>query len=108
MPQLDFFTLLFQFKSFFVFFLILYFFLLLVIVPRLHTIIRLRRLQILELFSYYNSLKLIVLRSFSVNCMVLKSNLVFVDSLYSVFFLQFLNSKLNVSSLILSLENLEN
>lgn len=107
MPQLDFFTLLFQFKSFFSFFLLLYFSLLFVIIPRLHLIIRLRRLQMLNLLNYYNFLKFITLRSFSLQCSVLKSNLILFNNLYNLFFSNFLDSKFVVSKLILSLENFD-
>ena len=107
MPQLDFFTLLFQFKSFFFFFIALYFLLLFIIIPRVHLIIRLRRLQILDLLSYYSFLKLLTLNSFSIQCSVLKSNLVFLNNLYTLFFSHFLDSKLSVSNLILSIEKLE-
>lgn len=108
MPQLDFFTLLFQFKSFFVFFLLLYFGLLFIIVPRLHLIISLRRLQILNLLNYYNFLKFITLSSFASQCAHLKSNLTLLNHLYNLFFISFLDSKLNVSNLVLSLENFDN
>lgn len=49
MPQLDKFPILFQFKSFVLIFLFLYFFFLLIILPIIHTSLRLRKINIMFL-----------------------------------------------------------
>lgn len=97
MPQLDFFTLLFQFKSFFVFFVLIYVFFLFIFVPRLHLIISVRRSQVLNLLSYYNFLKFVVYSSFSWQSFVFKNNFHFFNELFLLFFNKYLDSKFSIS-----------
>lgn len=51
MPQLDKFPILFQFKSFIIIFLFFYFFFLFVVLPLIHTSLRLRKVSIFALLS---------------------------------------------------------
>lgn len=100
MPQLDFFTLLFQFKSFFIFFVLLYMFFLFFFIPRLHLIISLRRSQVLNLLSYYNFLKIVTYHSFYMQCFFLKSNISFLNDIFNSFFSKFLGSKFSFSNFL--------
>lgn len=102
MPQLDLFTLLFQFKSFFITFSVIYFLFVFIFVPRLHFIISLRRLQILNFLNYNNFLKLIVYSSFSSQCSFLKNYLLFFNSNFSLYFTNYLDSKFSISNFLFS------
>lgn len=102
MPQLDFFTLLFQFKSFFVFFSLMYIFFLFYLVPRLHLIISVRRWQVLKLFAYSDFLKLVVYYSYSLQCKVLEGNIYLFNEISRLFFKRYLESKLSITHFIFS------
>ncbi len=105
MPQLDFFTLLFQFKSFAIFFFLLYFFFVFVFVPKLHLVISVRRSQVLNLLAYYFYLKTVVFSSFSFQSLILKNHLFFFNEISNLFFLKYLDSKFSVSSFLFSHQN---
>ena len=105
MPQLDFFTLLFQFKSFFIFFFYCIFFFLLFFVPRLHLIISIRRSQVLNLLSYYNFLKFVTYFSFYSQCFFLKTNVSFLNDIFTLFFNKYLGSKFSISHLLFTSQN---
>jgi hypothetical protein len=100
MPQLDFFTLLFQFKSFFFFFCLLYLFFVFVIVPKLHLVISVRRRQILMLFGYISFLKGLIFESFAFQCLFLKTNIFLFNELFMSFFNRFLDSKFSVTNFL--------
>lgn len=100
MPQLDFFTLLFQFKSFILFFFLIYFFFLFFFVPKLHLIISTRRLQLFKLLSYHNSLKLIIYKDFYSQCFFLKTNILYYSFLFETFFTKFLQSMFSIPSFL--------
>ena len=106
MPQLDFFTLLFQFKSFFIFFSLIYILFLFVFVPKLHLIISVRRSQVLNLLSYYNFLKFVVYSSFAWQSFVFKTNFYFFNELFSLFFGRYLDSKFSISHFLFVVGNL--
>ncbi len=91
MPQLDFFTLLFQFKSFFIFFFYL--------------IISIRRSQVLNLLSYYNFLKFVTYFSFYSQCFFLKTNVSFLNDIFTLFFNKYLGSKFSISHLLFTSQN---
>lgn len=99
MPQLDLFTLLFQFKSFFFFFCLLYFYFLFYLVPKLHLIIRLRRFQIRSFYFYYILLKSFNFLYFSKNINLIVYNLKFTNTLY-LLFCKNLSNKFSIFNLL--------
>lgn len=105
MPQLDFFTLLFQFKSFAIFFFLLYFFFVFFFVPKLHLVISVRRSQVLNLVIYYFYLKIVSFSSFGFQSLVLKNHVHFFNDLYNLFFVKYLDSKFSVSSFLFAHQN---
>lgn len=105
MPQLDFFTLLFQFKSFAIFFFSIYFLFVFVFVPKLHLVISVRRSYVLNLLAYYFYLKLVLFFSHSTQSFFMKHNIFFFNDLSELFFPIYLGSKFSVETFLFSHQN---
>lgn len=99
MPQLDLFTLIFQFKSLIFLLICLYFFLIFFIIPKIHYVIRLRRVQIKSFYLYYFLLKVLLNFYFAKNINLTLLKLNFVNRIYSIF-LKNLISKFSILNLL--------
>jgi hypothetical protein len=103
MPQLDFFTVLFQFKSFFLIFFGMYFVFVLFLIPRLHYIIRLRRLQIINLLNYYFFLKIDSFFYFKNQIIYFKNSIKYYNKIYNILFNRFFFSYFSPSILLINI-----
>jgi hypothetical protein len=96
MPQLDFFTLLFQFKSFTLFFFSIYFLFVFIFVPKLHLVISVRRSYVLHLLAFRFYLNLVLFCSHSTQSFLIRHNIFFFNDLSELFFPINMGSKLSI------------
>jgi hypothetical protein len=101
MPQLDLFTLLFQFKIFFVCFSLLYLLFVLLIIPQIHKTIRLRRMQMLYYYISFFFVKKIIFFYYNTQCFFMIKNYVLFNKIFKFYYLNFLLNKINLTTFLI-------